>query len=148
MKRTTLFIALASAFSLSAFAAGEEQHSGAQSGQGAQGSTQQSASQQQKQSPEVVKQVQQKLSENGQDVQPDGKMGPKTQAALKEFQQQNGIKPTGQLDQQTLAALKIGESGSSATGGSASPSKGGGASGSGAGSDDTSSKSPSSGAKQ
>lgn len=149
MKRTTLFIALASAFSLSAFAAGEEQHSGAQSGQGAQGSTRQSASQQQKQSPELVKQVQQKLSENGQDVgQPDGKMGPKTQAALKEYQKEQGIEPTGQLDQKTLAALKIGQSGSSATGGSASPSKGGGASGSGAGSDDTGSKPPSGGAKQ
>ena len=80
-------------------------------------------------------------------MQPDGKMGPKTQAALKEFQQQNGIQATGQIDQKTLAALKV-ESGSSATGGTASPSKGGGAAASGSGSDKPSSKSPGSSPKQ
>ena len=125
MKRTTLFVALASAFSLSAFA-GQGQQTGAQSSQNDQSSSyQQSASDQQTQSPEVVKQVQQKLSEKGQDVgQPDGQLGPKTQAALKEFQQQNGLQATGQIDEQTLAALDIDQSGSSATGGSASPSQG------------------------
>ena len=125
MKRTTLFVALASAFSLSAFAGGQGQQSGAQSGQNEQSASyQQSASDQQTQGPDVVKQVQQKLSDKGQDVgQPDGQMGPKTQAALKEFQQQNGLQPTGQIDEQTLAALDIGQSGSSSTGGTASPSQ-------------------------
>lgn len=124
MKRTTLFVALTSAFSLSAFAHGQQ--SGAQSSQNDPSSSyRQSANERQTQSPDVVKQVQQKLSENGQDVgQPDGKMGPKTQAALKQFQQQNGFQPTGQIDAQTLAALNIGQSGSSATGGTAAPSQG------------------------
>jgi peptidoglycan hydrolase-like protein with peptidoglycan-binding domain len=145
MKRTTLFVALASAFSLSAFAGGQGQHSGAQSSQTEQSSSrEQSASTQQSQSPEVVKQVQQKLSENGQDVgQPDGQMGPKTQAALKEFQQQKGLQATGQIDQQTLAALEIDQSGSasSATGGTASPSQGAGSAGAGSDSpSDSSSK--------
>ena len=149
MKRTTLFVALASAFSLSAFAGGQGRESGAQS-QNEQGSSyQQSANGQQSQSPEVVKQVQQKLSESGQDVgQPDGKMGPKTQAALKEFQQQNGLQASGKLDEQTLAALNIEKSGSSsATGGTASPSseKGSAAAGGGASGSDSSSPSSSSG---
>ena len=144
MKRTTLFVALASAFSLSAFA-GQGQQTGAQSGQNDPSSSyQQSASDQQTQSPEVVKQVQQKLSEKGQDVgQPDGHMGPKTQAALKEFQQQNGLQATGQIDPQTLAALDIDQSGS-ATGGTAAPSQEGGASGASSGSDNTGSSGASS----
>ena len=58
-------------------------------------------------------QVQEKLN-----VQADGKMGPQTQKALKEFQQSKGIKATGQLDQQTLSELGV--SGSAAGGGSAS----------------------------
>jgi peptidoglycan hydrolase-like protein with peptidoglycan-binding domain len=146
MKRTTLFVALASAFSLSAFAGGQEHQSGAQSqSEQSSASQQQSASSQQSQSPEVVKQVQQKLSEAGQDVgQPDGKLGPKTQAALKEFQEKNGLQASGQLDEQTFAALNIEQSGSSsATGGSASPSQGSGASG--AGGPDTSSSGASAG---
>jgi peptidoglycan hydrolase-like protein with peptidoglycan-binding domain len=131
MKRTTLFVALASAFSLSAFAHDQGQQSGAQSSQDEQSSSyQQSANDQQSQSPDVVRQVQQKLSENGQNVQPDGKMGPQTQAALKQFQQQKGIQPTGQIDQQTLAALDINPSGSSSTGGTAAPSQGSNSSGS------------------
>ena len=34
-----------------------------------------------------------------------GKMGPSTEAALKEFQRAKGLQPTGELDQRTLAAL-------------------------------------------
>lgn len=52
--------------------------------------------------------------------QADGKMGPKTQAALKEFQQQQGLQATGRLDAQTLAALGMGEGQSSSTGSSSS----------------------------
>jgi len=50
-------------------------------------------------------------------------MGPKTQAALKEFQQSKGIQASGELNKETLAALGVsGEvtSGSAATGGSSS----------------------------
>lgn len=107
MRRTTLFIAVASALSLStAFA---------QSSQSAQ-QDRQASSQQQAQSPDVVKQVQEKLSAEGQKVTADGKMGPQTEAALKEYQQKNGLQATGRIDQETLAKLGI-ESGSSATGG-------------------------------
>lgn len=40
-------------------------------------------------------------------VPADGKMGPKTQAALKEFQRAKGLEPTGQLDKPTLTALGL-----------------------------------------
>jgi peptidoglycan hydrolase-like protein with peptidoglycan-binding domain len=55
-----------------------------------------------------VKQVQEKLSEQGYDVGPvDGIFGPKTQQALRKFQEDKGVQPTGQIDQQTMAALGI-----------------------------------------
>jgi peptidoglycan hydrolase-like protein with peptidoglycan-binding domain len=74
------------------------------------------------QDPEVVKQVQTKLNEQGHDVGAvDGVIGPKTQKGLKEFQTSKGIKATGQLDQQTLSALGV--SGSAAGGASAKPEK-------------------------
>ena len=50
----------------------------------------------------VISQVQAKL---GAPV--DGKMGPKTQAALKEFQHAKGLQPTGELDQPTREALGL-----------------------------------------
>jgi peptidoglycan hydrolase-like protein with peptidoglycan-binding domain len=66
---------------------------------------------------ETIKQVQTKLKEQGQDPGPaDGVMGPKTQAALKEFQKGKGLKESGQLDQQTMSALGV--SGSASAGGS------------------------------
>ena len=52
-------------------------------------------------------------------------MGPKTQAALKEFQKGKGLKESGQLDQQTMSALGVGGSasaGGSKAGSGASPS--------------------------
>ena len=116
MKRTMLSIALASAFSLSAYANDQAQQQSSQS----EDSQQQSASAQQSQSQnsDLVKQAQEKLNANGKDVGPsDGQLGPKTQAALKEFQQENGLQETGQLDQETIAALDLGESGSAASGG-------------------------------
>jgi peptidoglycan hydrolase-like protein with peptidoglycan-binding domain len=38
-------------------------------------------------------------------VRADGKMGPKTEAAIKEFQRAKGIQPSGRLDDKTLTAL-------------------------------------------
>lgn len=116
MKRTSLFVALASALSLSAAYAQSSQDQGSQSSR----SSQQQGTQQQAQGPEVVKQVQEKLSAEGHQLTPDGKMGPKTQAALKEYQQKNGLQATGQIDQETLAKLGIESGGSAATGGSSS----------------------------
>jgi peptidoglycan hydrolase-like protein with peptidoglycan-binding domain len=58
---------------------------------------------------DTIKQAQEKLSSKGHDVQADGVLGPKTQAALKEFQQKEGIQASGRLDQETLAALGVDE---------------------------------------
>jgi peptidoglycan hydrolase-like protein with peptidoglycan-binding domain len=65
----------------------------------------------------AIKQAQEKLSSKGHDVQADGVLGPKTQAALKEFQEKEGIQASGRLDQETLAALGVDE-GSAGTGSS------------------------------
>jgi peptidoglycan hydrolase-like protein with peptidoglycan-binding domain len=66
---------------------------------------------------ERIKQVQQTLKDQGHDAGPvDGVMGPKTQAALKEFQSAKGLKDSGQLDRETMAALGV--SGSASAGGS------------------------------
>jgi peptidoglycan hydrolase-like protein with peptidoglycan-binding domain len=117
MKLAQLAVAVAAAFSLSAMAAGDQkqkQEPQAQSGQ----STQAQSSGQSTQSPELVKQAQEKLSAAGHDAgAADGKMGPKTQAALKEFQQSKGLQASGQLDQKTVAALGVSSGGSSASAG-------------------------------
>jgi peptidoglycan hydrolase-like protein with peptidoglycan-binding domain len=83
------------------------------------------------QSPELVKQAQEKLSAQGHDAGPtDGIVGPKTQAAVKHFQQSKGLEATGQLDQKTLTALGVsGEGASASTGASAGGQTGGGQTG-------------------
>ena len=40
-------------------------------------------------------------------VPTDGKMTPETRAALKQFQQSKGLKPTGELDKRTVTALGL-----------------------------------------
>lgn len=76
-------------------------------------------------SPEMVKQVQEKLSSQGYDPGPaDGKMGPKTQQALKKLQEDRSLKTSGQLDQQTLATLGLDQGSSASTGASGSASGG------------------------
>ncbi|HET9044869.1 MAG TPA: peptidoglycan-binding domain-containing protein, partial [Burkholderiales bacterium] len=62
----------------------------------------------QTQSSAAVREAQQALQQKGFDVGPiDGVMGPKTSAALREFQQAEGLKSSGRLDQQTLSALNV-----------------------------------------
>ena len=62
----------------------------------------------QSQSSSAVREAQQALQQKGYDVGPiDGVMGPKTSAALREFQQAQGLKASGRLDQRTLAALDV-----------------------------------------
>ena len=61
------------------------------------------------------REVQEALKAKGNDPGPiDGRMGPKTRAALKSFQEANGLKATGQLDNQTAEKLGIGKMGASA----------------------------------
>lgn len=78
-----------------------------------------------------IKQVQQKLNDQGYDAGPvDGKSGPKTKEALRKFQQKEGIQPTGQVDQKTLAALGVQGQGSGQGGAASGGSSSGGTQGS------------------
>jgi len=55
---------------------------------------------------ERVKIVQQALKDRGHDPGAvDGQMGPKTEAALRDYQQKEGLKATGTADADTLARL-------------------------------------------
>jgi peptidoglycan hydrolase-like protein with peptidoglycan-binding domain len=57
---------------------------------------------------EQVKAVQQALKDKGHDPGDiDGVMGPKTQAALRDYQQKEGLKATGRLDAETSAKLGV-----------------------------------------
>ncbi|HUG76231.1 MAG TPA: peptidoglycan-binding domain-containing protein [Burkholderiales bacterium] len=70
--------------------------------------------------PEMVTQVQQQLQQEGYAVGAiDGMWGPRTQQGVLEFQQAEGLEATGQLNEETLAALGIGGE-SAATGGTGS----------------------------
>ena len=63
-------------------------------------------------SSDTIRQVQQQLSDKGlYTAQVDGVMGPKTHAALKEFQQKQGMQASGKLDSSTLAALGVSSGG-------------------------------------
>jgi peptidoglycan hydrolase-like protein with peptidoglycan-binding domain len=79
---------------------------------------------------EKVKAAQQALKDKGHDPGGiDGRMGRKTQAALRDFQKAQGLEATGRLDAKTMQALGMegektsgtGASTGSASGGSASP---------------------------
>jgi peptidoglycan hydrolase-like protein with peptidoglycan-binding domain len=88
---------------------------------------------------EQVKAVQQALKDKGMDPgEVDGKMGPKTQSALREYQKKEGLKESGRLDTETMAKLGVAKtSDTGSTTPSASPStgsSGAGSSSSGAGS--------------
>jgi len=55
-----------------------------------------------------VRAIQQALKDQGHDPgEIDGKMGPKTQAAVRDYQQKQGLKATGQLDAETSAKLGV-----------------------------------------
>jgi peptidoglycan hydrolase-like protein with peptidoglycan-binding domain len=83
-------------------------------------------------SSDEVRQVQQHLKDKGVDVGAvDGVMGPKTRAALKSFQQQQGLTASGDIDASTLTALGVQGGGSTMdssppAGGAAAPGATGG----------------------
>lgn len=69
-----------------------------------------------------ARQIQERLKDAGYDPGSiDGKMGPKTHAALKQFQQAQNLPATGRPDAKTLAALNVSGSGTSGTRGSERP---------------------------
>ncbi|WP_193222319.1 peptidoglycan-binding domain-containing protein [Alkalilimnicola sp. S0819] len=56
---------------------------------------------------QMIRQLQQALSEQGQDLQTDGIWGPETHQALRQYQQEQGLEPSGQIDSETLASLNL-----------------------------------------
>ena len=55
-----------------------------------------------------VRQAQEALNQKGFDAgTADGKWGPQTQAAVQKFQQSQKLEQSGELDNQTLAALNV-----------------------------------------
>ena len=71
---------------------------------------------------EQVKAVQQALKDKGHDPgEVDGKMGPKTQAALRDFQSKEGLNASGRLDAATMSKLGV-ETSAATTGSGAAPS--------------------------
>jgi peptidoglycan hydrolase-like protein with peptidoglycan-binding domain len=55
---------------------------------------------------ERIEKLQSALNANGAKLTVDGKMGPKTHAALMDFQKAHGLKATGRPDKETRDALK------------------------------------------
>jgi Putative peptidoglycan-binding domain-containing protein len=64
----------------------------------------------------MVREVQQALKDKGNDPGAvDGKLGPKTKAAIRDFQKANDLKVTGRIDKETKSKLGVGSSPQSAT---------------------------------
>jgi peptidoglycan hydrolase-like protein with peptidoglycan-binding domain len=73
-----------------------------------------------------IRKLQQALRDKGLDPGPiNGVMGPKTQEAVRAFQQRQGLNATGRLDAQTQSALGMAPSGSSPQSGFHTPGSGG-----------------------
>lgn len=65
-------------------------------------------SQSMSQSSSQVRRVQEALKSEGHDPGPiDGVMGPRTQAALRQYQREENLKETGRLDQDTMNKLGV-----------------------------------------
>lgn len=59
-------------------------------------------------SPSTVRQVQQALNQKGYDVgKVDGNWGEQTASAVRNYQQAQGLEPTGELNMRTLSSLGI-----------------------------------------
>lgn len=79
-----------------------------QMGQQQMGQQQMGARPSQSMSPNVVRNLQQELSDRGYRVGTvDGIWGPQTQQALSNFQRDRNLQATGQIDRQTMAALGL-----------------------------------------
>jgi len=93
------------------------------SAQSSQGSSQDVPWANQRASMDAAKKLQQSLKDKGYDVgNVDGLIGPRTQAALKQFQRDEGLEASGEIDTKTLSALDIDSSEFAAFGISEQPS--------------------------
>ncbi len=125
MRKFGLIAITAVALPLMATAPALAQNSGASSQNQAQQSANQNQAQQspnqntnenqngaQNLSQSEIRQMQQALDQKGfKSGRADGKLGPETKNALKQFQSKQGLQQTGMPDDQTLAALGIGGQG-------------------------------------
>ena len=85
-------------------------------------------------SQDEIRQLQITLNQRGFNVgEPDGNFGPRTRAALMQFQQREGLQRSGQIDQQTMSALGINAGGRQGVQGGRGPSSGGAGMNAGAG---------------
>ena len=129
MKFRYIVIASAMSFSLGSLAWGQGAQEQTSPSPSQQGQSMQQSEQGQgmpsSQDHEVVRQVQQSLNDQGFNAGPvDGKWGPKTQSAVKNFQQAKGLQPSGELDQETLAELNIEGQGAASRGEAGQPEAG------------------------
>ena len=60
-------------------------------------------------SKQEVMQIQDALNQSGDHLAVDGIMGPRTEAALRKYQESHGLQATGKPDPQTLQQLGIGQ---------------------------------------
>lgn len=102
---------VASSLALAVSASAQSMNQRGQAGQGSQGATAQMGQGRGAPvylGPEAVRQIQQKLKEQGQyDGQVDGIWGPNTKQAVRQFQQQHGMSATGNLSFATLQQMGI-----------------------------------------
>ncbi len=123
MKLRYFLVAGAACVSLSAFAWDQQgnKQSSDQQMQNSQQQNQDRTAQMSHTQDQAVRDAQQQLASQGYDPGPaDGKLGPKTQEQIRKFQQDHNLQASGQLDDQTMAALSGQSSsiGSSSTGSS------------------------------
>lgn len=124
MKLRFFLVAGATCVSLSALAWDQQGNPRKQSSEQSQNSSQMSEQSQSSllshTQDQVVREAQQRLASQGYDPgAADGKLGPKTEAQIRKFQQEHRLEPSGQLDDKTLAALGVSQNsstGSSSTG--------------------------------
>jgi len=121
MKLRHIAIAVSAVFAAGAYAAGNQAAPGAETQSGQAGEARVVVPQGTVAlTPELVTQVQQRLQAEGHAAGAiDGMWGPATQQGVLEFQQAQGLEASGQLNEETLAALGIGGE-SAATGGTGS----------------------------
>ncbi len=89
--------------------ASEEQTSSSDPSGSAQSGGQQSGSQQSPIASSLIEEMQQALKDQGQDVQVDGMWGQETASALRQFQQEQNLEASGQIDMATIEALNLQE---------------------------------------